>query len=82
MRETRGRAARRCLRWLALLAVATATPVDYAADHVVFAHLRRPAKIYRVFVASPGLFLWWLMKRQYLALASSSPRATGRSKAR
>ena len=32
--------ARRCLGWLALLAVATATPVDYAADHVVFAHLR------------------------------------------
>ena len=41
MRETRGRAARRCLGRLALLAVgATATPVDYAADHVVFAHLR------------------------------------------
>ena len=32
--------ARRCLGRLALLAVATATPVDYAADHVVFAHLR------------------------------------------
>ena len=43
--------------------------------------LPRPAKIYRVFVASPGLFLWWLMKRQYLALASSSPLATGRAQA-
>ena len=32
--------ARRCLGRLALLALATATPVDYAADHVVFAHLR------------------------------------------
>ena len=40
MRKTRGRTARRCLGRLALLAAATATPVDYAADHVVFAHLR------------------------------------------
>ena len=31
--------ARRCLGRLALLAAATATPVDYAADHVVFAHI-------------------------------------------
>ena len=36
----------------------------------------------RVFVASLGLFLWWLMTRQYLDIATVAPRATGRSKAR
>ena len=39
-----GRTARRCrgrlAPLLALLTTTAATPVDYAADHVVFAHLR------------------------------------------
>ena len=74
--------ARRCLGRLALLAAATATPVDYAADHgqrpavIIFEASKNLARFRRV----SGPDLWWLMTRQYLDIASSlrGPRAAQR----